>query len=455
MTARTQSPGFGHRVIKVFARLITWLFFKEVRVEGAGQVPEEGPLIYAMNHPNGLVDPALILGTLPRYPRFLARHGIWKNPLVRPFLQMTRTIPVYRRMDADASVSKNVQSLEACFEALGDGAAVAIFPEGMSHSDSSMVPLKTGVSRMIFGAEDHKPGLGVKIVPVGLIFDRKDRFRSRALVNVGRVIDPAPELKQYEDDPRGARRALLERVEESLKDVTLNYGSWDEARLIERAADLYSRSSVDLPTDLDLADQFKVRHEFARGFEVMKEREPERISALIKKVDNYDRMLRYSGFRDEHVISSYPGVHVFIYIVRKLTRLLFFFPTAVLGTVLNRPPYLLTRLMAKPYQISPEKPATEKLKWGMVMFPVTWIVESALAGWLVGWKTALAVFLLAPLTGYVALTFHEARRSFWNESIIFIRLQAYRKIKNALRMSRKAIFEEVSSLAGEYRELDQ
>lgn len=447
--------GIGNRIIKAFAHQITSFFFREVRVEGAEQIPEDGPLFFVMNHPNGLIDPALVLGMLPRYPRFLARHGIWHNPFLRPFLKMTGTIPVYRRMDPDATISKNIETFNTCYDALYEGSVVAIFPEGVSHSDSSMVPLKTGISRIIFGAEEHKAVLGTKIVPIGLIFDAKDRFRSRALVTVGRIIDPSPEIQKHKNDPRGARRDLLERVDNALKEVTLNYDSWDEARLIERAADLYSRSSADLPTSLDLAEQFKVRHEFAKGYKIMKEREPERIGSLIRDVDSYDRMLRYSGFRDEHVISSYPGPHVIIYLVRKLTRLLFFFPTAMLGTLLNRLPYLLTRWMARPYQISPEKPATEKLKWGLVVYPVVWIIEAALAGWLWGGKMALAVFLLAPLTGYIALTFHETRRSFWKESVIFIRLQAYRKIRSDLVRRRKAIFEEVSKLAEEYRQMQE
>ncbi len=39
------------------------------------------------------------------------------------------------------------------------------------------------------------PGLGTRIVPVGLTFDDKQSFRSRALVQVGEPIDPAPEIE--------------------------------------------------------------------------------------------------------------------------------------------------------------------------------------------------------------------------------------------------------------------
>src|ERR1041384_4770224 len=65
------------------------------------------------------------------------------------------------------------------------GGSLALVPEGKSHSDPALQPLKTGAARIVLEAERKLPGLGVRIVPVGLLFDRKGKFRSRALVQVG------------------------------------------------------------------------------------------------------------------------------------------------------------------------------------------------------------------------------------------------------------------------------
>jgi len=65
------------RITRGLARLLGSLFFREIQVEGADRVPAAGPLVYAANHPNSLVDPVLVTGFLPRVPRFLAKHNLW------------------------------------------------------------------------------------------------------------------------------------------------------------------------------------------------------------------------------------------------------------------------------------------------------------------------------------------------------------------------------------------
>jgi len=268
------------RLTRGLARLLGSLFFREIQVEGADRVPVAGPLVYVANHPNSLVDPVLVTGFLPRVPRFLAKHNLWHSPAVRPFLKLAGSIPVYRSQDKGTQASQNLQTFDACHDALAEGAVIGIFPEGLSYNEPSMQPVKTGVARIVLGAEEKHGPLGVKIVPVGLTFDAKHLFRSRVLLTVGEPVDPAPEVARLGDDTRGARNDLTARVEEALRGVTLNYGSWKEARLLERAGDLYARGDSELPDRLGMADLFEVRKKFADGYEVMKERAADRVAAL-------------------------------------------------------------------------------------------------------------------------------------------------------------------------------
>ena len=70
---------------------------------------------------------------------------------------------------------------------------MALFPEGHSHNEPRRLPLKTGAARIALETEARHGPLGLKIVPVGLTYDEKGKFRSRVLVRVGDPIDPAPE----------------------------------------------------------------------------------------------------------------------------------------------------------------------------------------------------------------------------------------------------------------------
>jgi 1-acyl-sn-glycerol-3-phosphate acyltransferase len=234
-----EKEGAADRFFRALVRLVLRVFFREVEVVGAGRIPADRPLVLVANHVNGLVDPLLLIGPLPVMPRFLAKSTLWKNPAVRPFLDLAGAIPVYRKQDEGVDASKNAETFTRSHDLLGRGGALALFPEGTSHSDPGLKPLKTGAARIVLEAERKYPGLGARIVPVGLLFDAKEAFRSRALVQVGEPIDPAPEIALDAADPMAAARALTARIDEELKEVTLNYETWEDARLIARAADDY------------------------------------------------------------------------------------------------------------------------------------------------------------------------------------------------------------------------
>jgi glycerol-3-phosphate O-acyltransferase/dihydroxyacetone phosphate acyltransferase len=167
------------------ARTLTRIFFREIEVVGAERVPEAGPLLVVANHHNSLVDPALVLARLPRAPRFLAKSTLWKLPGLRVLLDAAGSIPVYRRQDAGEDTTRNRETFARCHEVLGAGGAVALFPEGISHDAPRLASLKTGAARIALEAGARFAPLGLRILPVGLVFDQKGKFRSRALLRVG------------------------------------------------------------------------------------------------------------------------------------------------------------------------------------------------------------------------------------------------------------------------------
>ena len=169
-------------------------FFRSLEVEGIERVPPGGPLIVVANHVNGLIDPMLVLGTLPLFPRFLGKSTLWDIPALRPFLAWARVIPVYRRQDAGVDMARNREAFAAGRRVLAEGGVISLFPEGKSHNQPGLTTLKTGAARLALEAEMEAamgaaapsgPPLDVRILPVGLSFDAKERFRSRALVEIG------------------------------------------------------------------------------------------------------------------------------------------------------------------------------------------------------------------------------------------------------------------------------
>ena len=64
---------FVFRLILAVAGIALSLFFRRIESANAEAVPESGGVIFVMNHPNGLIDPAMVFVALPRRISFLAK----------------------------------------------------------------------------------------------------------------------------------------------------------------------------------------------------------------------------------------------------------------------------------------------------------------------------------------------------------------------------------------------
>ena len=149
-------------------------------------MPTQGPVLLLANHPNSLLDPALVAAAVTRPVRFLAKSTLFTDSRVGWLVRGSGAIPVHRRSDDPEAASRNVRMFESVFQELAAGAAVGIFPEGLSHSSSSLAKLKTGSARIALGAY---PQTGVfPLIPIGLVLRDKGAFRSEVLVIRGSAV---------------------------------------------------------------------------------------------------------------------------------------------------------------------------------------------------------------------------------------------------------------------------
>jgi 1-acyl-sn-glycerol-3-phosphate acyltransferase len=428
------------------SRVLSAVFFRSVEVTGAEKIPRTGPLLFVANHGNSLVDPMLLLAHLPRRARFLAKHTLWQNPLVRPLLELAGAIPVYRRQDG-AGGGDNDATFAACFLALGDGGVIALFPEGISYHAPALQPLKTGAARIAIGAERAHGPLDLRIVPVGLTFEDKAAFRSRALVVVGDAIDPSPEIAQSRADDRAASRALTSRIEDGLRDVTLNFASFEESRVVERAADVLAEDARVMPGRPELGVRFPLRQAFGEAYGAARAHDPARVARLEAMVRDYDALLAARGLRDDQVSARYSKRLSAYYVGTRALPLALALPLAVVGTVLNYVPYRVPGFAAKLARGDGDLPATYKLLTGLALAPICWALEAAVAYRLAGGFAAAAVFGIAPLSGWIALRFHEQNDSFWDEVRAWLVLRLFPRRAAQLRALRSEIRRELDALA--------
>jgi 1-acyl-sn-glycerol-3-phosphate acyltransferase len=436
-------------------RLVMSVFFREVEVVGVDHVPAGAPLLVVGNHTNALIDPVLLAGYLPMLPRLLAKSTLWNSPWLAPLLGLGGAIPVYRRQDAALEqqsgqhMARNEDMFARCHDALAAGGAVALFPEGISHNEPRLMPLKTGVARIALEAETNHPGIGIRILPVGLIYDARSRFRSRALVHIGEPIDPSRELAQYQQDPPAAVSRLTERVSEALASVTPNYANWEEARLAQRAAEIMAYDPVHArDTELPLSKQVALSRALAAGYRRLLELDPAEVATVYEEVRSYDRLLRVFKLRTRQLTSPYRATGVAWLALRTLGLLLIRLPLTLIGLVLNYPTYRIigavaTRMARK----DPDVEATYKVFVGFFLFPMTWLAEAIVLGWWLGITIGWLVLLGAPLTAWVAMRSHDRRQHLLTEVRAFFLLRNNRRIANELAEMRTEIRKEIERLA--------
>jgi len=203
------------RVVHWLAGVALHWFYRDVSVIGSDQIPSDGPILIAMNHQNALVDAILALWVVPRQLRLTAKATLGDNIFGAMLMKIAGVIPLRRSSDDPASSDpiRNRHSFEAMIDEMRRGGAVLVFPEGKSHNDPEIAPLKTGLARAALRAREAGVH-NIRIVPIGITFENKAEPDTAVLALVGAPIEM--------DDWRGDNpRELTEAVADRLRAIAL------------------------------------------------------------------------------------------------------------------------------------------------------------------------------------------------------------------------------------------
>src|SRR5687767_13535885 len=211
------------RILCAVLSLALRIYFRRVEIVGLENVPADKPVIFVLNHPNALVDPVFLLCLTPRRVSFLAKAPLFRMPVISYLVKALDSLPVYRRQDEGENVNKNEETFIAARKLLASGGTIGICPEGVSHDEPGLRPIKTGAARISLAAVATGEVSSLKIVPAGLYYTSKTSFRSDALLYFGNPIDVEPvTLEPDGTPPREAVRELSSKIEKALREVILD-----------------------------------------------------------------------------------------------------------------------------------------------------------------------------------------------------------------------------------------
>jgi hypothetical protein len=371
-------------------------------------------------------------------------------PVIGYLVRALDSLPVYRRQDEGEDVSKNQETFIAARKLLARGGTIGICPEGISHNAPGLQPIKTGAARISLAAISTEEVSQLEIVPAGLYYTAKTRFRSSALLYFGKPIEvQRVELEADGTPPRTAARELSARIEQALRDVILDAQHEEALNSIARAERIFSAEAGDGTVD-SLANELQLQQRFVKAYAILEKLQPERLRKLEVRMIRFEEELRLAGVDPEEFSPPASTGAVFAHLA---TRSLFFglmMGPAALGTIVHYPAYHLGGYLAtKLSRNSEDVISTIKIISAMLLFPLTWLLLAFGFYLLFGFIAAALSLVVVPLCGYVAILFFEEL----DRSLGGLRALAFflvrRRFFVRLLAERKAIRDEIIALGSE------
>ncbi|MES9990762.1 MAG: 1-acyl-sn-glycerol-3-phosphate acyltransferase [Candidatus Thiodiazotropha sp.] len=417
------------------------VFYSRFEVVGSENLPQGQGTILCANHVNALADAVVLQAASQRPIRPLARSGLFDNPLLKPILKLIGAVPIYRRGDPGVDVSNNRDTFKRCYQLLAAGETLIIFPEGQSHDVPRLTELKTGAARLALetiAVTAREPAL----VPVGLTFPQRGKFRSEVLVEFGSAID-LTFTAEISDEERVME--LTERIRRGLEAVTLNAESWEEINMITRVERFFAFRHGKY-RQRNLHQRLRAQQRLLDAQRLLRQYEPDRVRALITQLKQFEKLCGYCGVKDYQLNIEYRPTLIFLYLMRVIWMVLIVFPVATWGLLNNYLPYQLTKRLSRYFAKATNQYDTANMVLGLLFFSSFWLLQSYLVFHYFGWTWMLGYLFTLILGTIVILMVHGEIRRIRENIRVFLLFLRRRDLKSYLRQKRQALEKELARM---------
>lgn len=410
-----------YSVLRVIAGIALRWFYRSIDVEGAERIPKDRPCLLVCNHPNALVDALLVGWVAPRRIVLTAKATLFRQPALGWLLRQLGIVPLVRARDVRAEQAvngsappagkgRNDAAFRALRDALGRGAAVLIFPEGISHDDPALAPIRTGAARIALDTRAWAEVDGFSIIPIGLTFERKDVPRTRVLVRVGEPLaidgwEPPPGIE--------AVPALTAEIDARLRSVTLNFASVDAAGRAAALSALFAglESGVrDLGSPRPLRDDVAIAKRIeavARDLRIDDAAHSAAVEALLDRADSLSAALAARRIALDDVAIESSGRSGVWFTVRELLIFVTAGIPAFWGWLNHWIPFRAARAVARRSVESAADPAMRTIVAGLLFVLAGYVVQTAVVDWMAGRLVALLYLLSLPLAADINFLLRE------------------------------------------------
>lgn len=422
------------------------LFYRKIVVEGKENIPRNGPIIFAPNHQNALMDPLAIHYGSGLQTIFLARADIFKIPVLRNLFYWLKIIPVYRISDGKENLSNNDASFNVAVELLEKGRSVGIFPEGTHSNQRRLLPLRKGLSRLAFMAEEKNNfNLGVQVMPAGIYFSDYENMRSILHIRFGKPILVKDFEGLYRENPQKAMLKLRDAIGEQLKDLSLDIRSQEYYDAFYCAVEIFAEPLLATRGERRINQQkkFGIQKEMISALEGVLEEDPEGMAGFRSKMMHLLELLKKWGLKWE--LFRFPAKK-FLSVFGSLIFLFLTFPVFFYGLVNNI--LLFGSLLPILKKIKDRQfHSSVKFVWGLAISPFFYLIQFAVVYAIWGsWLWSLVYLVSLPITGFAARTYVGKFRKTWQRLRLW-QLRSFRPVEyKKISLVYSQILEELKGL---------
>lgn len=441
----------GH-LARLFVRRLIRLYYPKIEVTGREFIPRSGPLLLAANHANSLIDPVIVGIAADRPVRFFAKAPLFETPVLGRLMRALGMLPAFRAQDDGAQVRRNLESLNVGAKAMANGDAVGIFPEGKSHDSITLEQIRSGASRMAIQAVEAG-ARELKLIPIGINYQRKQLFRSAIWVRIGRPITVSRFMAKHGDERR-AMRALTGEIEARLKHVVLHLKDAAFEPFLEELELWLPPQRKRGQTAISALRQ---RKRLADAINYFLEREgtkegeaPNRTTELAQAIRDYRARLAAAGLNSRSPVMRFRGWRLFFVLLIEALWLGYWFPAALIGTLFHIIPFSITRGIARRLQDGPTTTALSRLALGLPIYGLWyagtwWALQSYFLPW-VAWM----VVALMPVMGIFSLTYAHRSRDICRNWLQQMRMVFRPSRLRELRAEQRGLREKLNVFANEF-----
>ena len=434
------------------------IFFQKIEIRHGENVPKRGPVLFVANHPDSQMDAFIMSSAIKRKVHYIAHAGLFTGKLQAWLLRNCGVIAVHQRRGKPENIDRNLKAFQECYEVLERGGIIGIFPEGKSDMPRRIKKLKTGAARIILESERRNNyKLGVTLIPIGLYFFSRSRFRSRVLVNVGRPIDLQSYFSLNEEDNFEAVNRLTIQIQRRLEHLTVNVQHTELDHFVKDIESIYrdelmTQTLADHKSSKKIIAEFVIAQKIADCVAYFHEHHPQKVRDMEDKIAAYKRKLKRLHLKDVKVREKTTIKKLFRAELAGIAKAIAGFPLAVYGVLNNFIPYRITEFIAKKFIDDRTKILMVLFLGGGMTFILFYGVQVFLVSWLGGYFWAILYLLSLPVSGFFALGYIKEIREIQERISFSFFLFTNRHLIGKMRRTRNMLISEMNSCKNEYLE---